>query len=211
MRKLSPELEKRLECHRQDQASPLPMSYFVSAYWPLIGDNERHALRCYSTVNQSVTMDGHFYSGRHMLLDFNEKTDAGFVMSSDHLIYGSSCGFRVLDEDDLAARIVVVTNQRGNFPTMFIDAWIHFSIDVEEIASLVYGNRVFGGIVTRIELQRDKRGSTITKVWGGYQGIVVSKTRMNTGSAASTFQYPSHGANGLPNCYSSNDLTPQYL
>ena len=135
-------------------------------------------------------MDGHCYSGKHALLDFNENKDAGFVMSSDHLIYGASCGFRVLDDDGLAARVVSTVNHRGVFPTIFVDAWRHFSIDAEEIASLVYGYKVFGGFVTRIELQSDKRGRTVAKVWGGHEGIAVSKTRVNTGSTASALRLP---------------------
>ena len=135
-------------------------------------------------------MDGHFYSGKHSLLDFNEKTDTGFVMSEDHLIYGASCGFRILDVDDLAAQVVKATNRRGDFITMFVQVWMHYSLDTEEIATLLYGERLFGGFVTRIELRSDERGRATAKVWGGHQGIAVSKNRPNTGSVASALWHP---------------------
>ena len=47
-------------------------------------------------------MRGHFYSGKTCLLDFNEKSERGFVMASDDLVYGASCGFRVFDDEGLA-------------------------------------------------------------------------------------------------------------
>ena len=97
---------------------------------------------------------------------------------------GASCGFRVFDEDGLAARVVKAANRRGNFPNMYADVWMHFSLDTEEIASFLYGQWVFGGFVTRIELQQDKLGRAVAKVWGGYQGIAVSKIRSDTTSAS---------------------------
>ena len=132
-------------------------------------------------------MDGLFYSGERGLLDFNERTDQGFVMSSENLIYGASCGFRVLDEERLAAKLVDRANERGDFPVMPVTVWRHASVDVEEVASLVYGERVFAGYVTRIELRSDARGRVVATVWGGHEGITVSKARDDSHSAISAF------------------------
>ena len=135
-------------------------------------------------------MDGNFYSGNEGILDFDEESDQGFMMSEDDLIYGAACGFRVFDSEDLAHKIVVTANQRQAFPPIFVEAWIHFSDNAKEIESLLYGEMLFGGHVTRIELQKDANGRRIAKVWGGHAGVVVSKTRHNTGTAASVLGRP---------------------
>ena len=123
-------------------------------------------------------------------MDFDEESDQGFIMSQDDLIYGASCGFRVFDSEDLVHRIVMTANKRQDFLPHFAEAWIHFSDGAKEIESLLYGKMFFGGHVTRIELQKDANGRRIAKVWGGHAGIVVSKTRHNTGKAASVLGRP---------------------
>ena len=111
-------------------------------------------------------------------------------MSSDHMIYGPSCGFRVLDDEGLAERTVRTANRRGDFPAMFVEVWWHFSIHPDEIASLLYGERLFGGYVTRIELRSDEREGRVAVVWAGYEGIAVSRDRANAGTAASALERP---------------------
>jgi len=190
MRRFSSELEERLKRHGREENWPPPVSFFVAIHWPW-GVEREEGLRCYSTIGQSVKMDGILYSGERGLLDFEGKRDRRFVMSSDHLIYGPSCGFRVLDDEGLAERTVRTANRRGDFPAMFVEVWWHFSIDPEEIASLLYGERLFGGYVTRIELHGDKREEgRVAVVWGGYEGIVVSRARKSSGTAASALGRP---------------------
>ena len=187
---LSRELLDRLEQQKGDDSPPLPLNYFVSIHWTLDGHGERRAHRCYSTFGVPVTMDGNRYTGKNVLLDFDERTDQGSVMSIDHLIYGASCGFRVFDSEGLASRIVRIANERHDFPPIHFDTWMHFSDDVEEIESLVYGEKIFSGFTTRIELQKDVHRRLIAKVWGGHEGIVASKTGSNAGLAASVLGRP---------------------
>lgn len=134
-------------------------------------------------------MDGVHYTGDNLLLDFNEQSDRGFVMSSDHILYGASCGFRVFDGDGLVGRIVRYANAMGGFPAIRCDVWMHFSDDVMEVASLEYGKKLFAGFVTRLEV-REKGGRPVATVWGGHQGIVASKNRGVGGMAASAWEYP---------------------
>lgn len=186
----SRELRERLEQQKGDDLPPLPVNFFVSIHWPLDGDGERSAHRCYSTFGVPVTMDGNRYTGKDVLLDFDEQTDTGFMLSSDHLIYGASCGFRVFDSEGLASRIVGIANERHDFPPIHFDAWMHFSDDVAEIESLIYGENIFSGFATRIELQKDIRYRPIAKVWGGHEGISASKTSSNIGVATSALGRP---------------------
>ncbi len=190
MWKLSAELRQRLDGQQGDNPPPLPMNFFVNVRWALDGDSEKTTRRFYSTFGHPVTMDGKFYSGNEGLLDFNEESDQGFIMSQDDLIYGASCGFRVFDGEGLIHRIVMTANKRQDFLPHYVEAWIHFSDDAKEIESLLYRKMLFGGHVTRIELQKDANGRRIAKVWGGHEGIVVSKTRHNTGMAASVLGRP---------------------
>ena len=108
-------------------------------------------------------------------------------MTSDDLIYGASCGFRVVDDEGLAAGVVDRANARDDFPLVFAEVWTHFSDDPDEVQNLLYGEMQFGGFITRIELQESEGGKRIAKVWGGYQGIAVSKERTNMEKAASAF------------------------
>ena len=176
MWKLSAALQQRLEGQRGDNPPPLPINGFVAVRWVLDGDEET-ARRCYSTFGRPVTMNGNFYSGNKGLLSFNEESDREFIMNEDNPIYGASCGFRVFDSEGLIHRIVMTANKRQDFLPHFVEAWIHFSDDAKEIESLLYGKMLFGGYVTRIELQKDANGRRIAKVWGGHAGVVVSKTR----------------------------------
>ena len=184
-RSLSKELLERFEQHKIDDRILLPRNYFVSVHWALDGKEEQDTQRCYSTLNKTVKMDGNLYPGKEILLDFNEESERGFVMNSEDLIYGASCGFRVFDSERLASGIVARANKRQDFPSTYIEAWIHFSDDISEIESLVYGKKVFSGFATRIELQKDAHRCSIAKVWGGHAGIVASKTGINSGNAAS--------------------------
>ena len=133
-------------------------------------------------------MDRNQFTGKDVLLDFNEQKDRGFVMSSDHLIYGASCGFRVYDSEGSAGAIVKTVKEKQHFPPVYIDAWQHISDDAAEIESLIYGIWLFSGFATRIELQLDDRSRPIAKVWGGHKGIVVSKTSNNPNMAASVLK-----------------------
>lgn len=187
-RSLSKELLERFEQHKTDDRVLLPSNYFVSVHWALDGKEEQDTHRCYSTLNKPVKMDGNLYSGKEILLDFNEESERGFVMNSEDLIYGASCGFRVFDSGGLASRIVKGANKREDFPSTYIEAWIHFSDDASEIESLVYGKKVFSGLATRIELQEDEHRCSIAKVWGGHAGIIASKTGSNSGKAASVVE-----------------------
>ena len=135
-------------------------------------------------------MNGSFYTGMNPLLDFNEETDQGFVMNSEHLIYGASSGFRVLDCEGLASRIVKAVNETRHFPSLHFDVWMHYSDDAEEIESLLYGSWMFSGFVTRIELQQDERRRPIAKVWGGHAGILASKVQPIAETAASVLVHP---------------------
>ena len=186
-KELSKELKARLAAQRGNCLSPLPVNQFVTVHWPLDGgagdDATEH--RCYSTFDRLISMGGWFYSGKNRLLDFNEESDSGFVMTSDDLIYGASCGFRVVDDEGLAAGVVYRANARDDFPPMFAEVWTHFSDEPDEVQSLLYGKIDFGGFITRIELQESEGGKRIAKVWGGYQGIAVSKERTNMAKAAS--------------------------
>ena len=186
MRKISAELRERLQAQRGDNPPPLPVSRFVWVAWPLDANGAETVKRCYSTLDFAVTMDGKRYEGENRLLDFNEKEDERpFVMSKDHLFYGASCGFRVYDGEGLAQNVVAGANATGDFPAIYCEAWLHFSEDAKEIQSLRYGEMVFGSHITRIELQEDTDGRKIAKVWGGYEGVAVSKARPDTMAAAS--------------------------
>lgn len=186
MREISAELRERLEAQRGENAPPLPVSSFVWVGWPLNTNGETTARRCYSTLDFAVTMDGKLYDGKNRLLDFNEKDDRRpFVMSSDDLYYGASCGFRVFDAEGLAGKFVTAAKARRELPAIYCEAWLHFSEDAKEIESLRFGKMIFGGHITRIELQVDTIGRRIAKVWGGYKGLMVSKSRPYTATAAS--------------------------
>ena len=187
---LSKELLERLEQQKADDRPPLQMNYFVSIHWTLDGTEEQDTHKCYSTFHTPVKMDGNLYNGKEILLDFNEEAEQGFVMSSDHLIYGASCGFRVFDSEGIASRIVRTANERQDFPSIHFDAWMHFSGDSSEIESLAYGEKVFSSFVTRLELQKDKLLRPVAKVWGGHAGIVASRTGSNSGKAASVLGRP---------------------
>ena len=184
-KELSKELKERLATQGGNCQSPLPVNQFVTVHWPL--DGEATERRCYSTFDRPVSMGGWFYSGKNRLLDFNEDSDRGFVMTSDDLIYGASCGFRIVDDECFAAGVVYRANAGDDFPPVFAEVWIHFSDEPDEIQSLLYGALEFGGLITRIELQECKGGKRIAKVWGGHQGIAVSKERKNMAKAASAF------------------------
>lgn len=186
MRKVSAELRERLNAQRGTNPPPLPVSRFVWLAWPLDAHGGNTVKRCYSTLDFAVTMDGNRYEGQDRLLDFNEKEDERpFVMSRDHLFYGASCGFRVYDGEGLARYVVTGAKARGDFPAIYCEAWLHFSEDPKEIESLRYGMMVFGSHITRIELQEDAVGRRIAKIWGGYEGVAVSKSLPDTAAAAS--------------------------
>ncbi len=57
--------------------------------------------------------------------------------------------------------------------------------DAKEIESQRYGLLVFGGYMTRIELQEDLDRGEIAKTWGGYEGVAISNTQKETLTAAS--------------------------
>ena len=186
MRNVSAVLRERLEAQRGTNPPPLPVSRFVWVAWPLDAHGQKTVKRCYSTLVFAVTMNGDRYDGEARLLDFNEKDDERpFVMCTDHLLYGASCGFRVYDGEGLARNVVTVAKATGEFPAIYCESWLHVSEDPAEIESLRYGALVFGGHITRIELQEDSAGRKIAKVWGGYEGVAVSKARPDTQSAAS--------------------------
>ena len=186
MRKISDELRERLGAQRGDNVSPLPISSFVWVGWPLDADGEKTFRCCYSTLDFAVTMDGKRYEGENLLLDFNEEEGTPpFVMSKDDLFYGASCGFRIFDAEGLARKVVTGANAKGDFPAIYCEAWLHFSKDAREIESLCYGEMVFGGHITRIELQEDTDGRNIAKIWGGHEGVVISKMRLDSVAAAS--------------------------
>ena len=169
----------------------LLISYFVRVDWPLDGHGEETARRCYSTLGISVMMGGNRYEGTSRLLHFNEtENDVGFVMSKDDLIFGASCGFRVLDGEGLARNAVVTANAKRGFPMIYCEAWMHFSDIAEEIESLRCGLMVFGGHVTRVELHSKPDGMEIAKVWGGHEGIVASRSRPDTNESASVLGRP---------------------
>ncbi|MCY4645263.1 MAG: hypothetical protein OXE73_00025 [Gammaproteobacteria bacterium] len=184
---LTQELRERLK-ERSTQDHPLPANYFVSVDW-----EDRQEVQgmptCYSTLATGVSMDGNRYPSENVLLDFNELSHQGFVMSSDDVIYGASCRFRVCDSNEAVGRIVETANERRAFPVIYCEVWIHFSSDEEEIESLKYGMKRFAGLLTRIELQKE-RGSTVAKVWGGHRGIVVSKDAEDTNVAANAWDCP---------------------
>ena len=106
-------------------------------------------------------------------------------MSSEHIIYGASSGFRMLDDDGFARRLVRAANERSYFPSVFFNTWIHFSCDAGEIESLRYGKWMFSGHATRIEIQTDESSRPIAKIWGGHQGVIVSKSQGVNKAAAS--------------------------
>lgn len=186
-KELSKKLKARLAAQRGNSPPPLPVNQFVTVHWPLEGEagDEATGRRCYSTICLPVSMGGRLYSGNRRLLDFNEKSEHGFVMTSDDLIYGASCGFRVVDDEGLASRVVDRANARNDFPPVFAEVWTHYSDDPTEVQSMLYGVMAFGGHITRIEIQVSEDGRRVAKVWGGYQGIAVSKERSTVGSAAS--------------------------
>lgn len=186
MRKESAELRERLEAQRGTNPPPLPVSRFVWVAWPLDVHGQETVKRYYSTLDFAVTMHGNRYDGEARLLDFNEKDDVRpFVMRTDHLLYGASCGFRVYDDAGLARNVVTGAKATGAFPAIYCESWLHFSEDRKEIESLRYGEMVFGSHITRIELQEDSAGKKIAKVWGGYEGVAISKAKPDTPSAAS--------------------------
>ena len=186
--RVTQELMERLQ-EGSVQGRPLAVNYFVNVDWTEDGQRVRSIPLCYSTLETGVTMDGNHYPGKNVLLDFNELTDQGFVMSSEHVIYGASCGFRVCDSAGAAGRIVRTANKNRAFPAIYCEVWKHFSSDVEEIESGKYGMKLFAGLLTRIELQTEK-GRSVAKVWGGHRGIVVSKDAKNTNVAANAWDYP---------------------
>lgn len=187
--RLSGKLAARFEEHAGENRARLPVNYFVSVEWRSIGRRDHETRRNYSTFHQRVTMDGVHYAGDDVLLDFNEESDRGFVMSSDHMLYGASCGFRVFDRDGLIQRIVRNTNAMNGFPAISCDVWVHFADDVSEIESLDYGKKLFAGFLTRIEVHGEEKWP-VAKVWGGHEGIVVSKRQEGFGMTASAWQYP---------------------
>lgn len=184
---LTKELQARLAAQRGKNPPPLPVNQFVTVHWPSEGEtgDEVTGRRCYSTFDRPVSMGGRFYSGQDRLLDFNQKSESGFVMTSDDLIYGASCGFRVYDDEGLASRVVETANARNDFPSVFAEVWTHLSDDPDEVRSLLYGEMAFGGHITRIELQADEDGRRVAKVWGGHEGIAVSKGSPPVAKAAS--------------------------
>ena len=186
--RLTQELTERLK-KRGTQDHPLPANYFVNVDWAEDEQSVRRMPICYSTLKTGVVMDGNHYPAKNVLLDFNELTDQGFVMSSDHVIYGASCGFRVLDSDGAARRVVRTANKKRAFPAIYCEVWKHFSDDLEEIESGEYGMKLFAGLLTRIELQKEREQS-VAKVWGGHRGIVVSKDSRSTNLAANAWDYP---------------------
>lgn len=191
MRELSEELRERLEGQRGEKRTPLPISYFVTVDWPLDGQAEDTARRCYSTLGISVKMDGNRYEETNRLLHFEEENeDAGFVMSRDDRRYGASCGFRVMDNEGLARNTVATANTKREFPTIWCEAWVHFSDIVDEIESLRYGLMVFGGHLTRVELHSKPDGVEMAKVWGGHEGIVTSRARPDLNESASALGRP---------------------
>lgn len=187
-KKLSIELAERIKKQKNNSKFPLPVNYFVSTHWALDQESNQSTHRCYSTFNIPVTMDRNHFTGKDLLLDFNECKDQGFVMTSDHLIYGASCGFRVYDSEGLAQAIVKTANEKQDFPLVYIDVWKHISDDAVEIESLVYGMWLFSSFATRIELQLDDYGNPVAKVWGGHKGIIASKTRNDSNTATSVLK-----------------------
>lgn len=187
-KRLSPELRERLENCRG--GNPLPSNYFVLVHWPCGIGRENGTTKAYSTFKHPVTINGTGYTGKAVLLDFDGKSSKGFVWSSDDLYYGASCGFRVLDEDDLIRRQVQKANRTGIFPEVYIRVWLHFSDDAGEIHSGVYGDQLFAGFATRIEMQTEDKGTAVAKVWGGHEGIVISRTAPNSNSATSVVRRP---------------------
>ena len=179
----SQELKERLK--EGNESSHLPVNYFVCVHWPSVDSERQTTTRCYSTFPHPVTMRGCHYSGKHLLLDFNEKSERGFVMSSEHIIYGASSGIRIFDDEGFARRLVRVTKERSYFPSMFFNTWMHFSCDAAEIESLRYGKWTFSGHATRIEIQTDESSRPVAKIWGGHQGVIVSKAQGVNKAAAS--------------------------
>ena len=178
MRKLSDKLRERLAGQRSDNPPPLLMSHFVRVDWPVDGGGEETVRRCYSTLSLPVTLDGNRYDGKDRLLDFDEgELKEGIVMLKDDLIYGASCGFRALDKDGLARKVVDTANVRGDFPTIYCEAWMYLSDDAAEIEGGRYGEMLFGGYATRIEMQARTEGFEVAKVWGGHEGIAASRAR----------------------------------
>ncbi|MDE0411243.1 MAG: hypothetical protein OXI37_03400 [Gammaproteobacteria bacterium] len=187
-KKLSKELAERIKEQKNDSKLPLPVNDFVSVNWALNQESNQSTHRCYSTFKIPVTINKNHFTGEDLLLDFDERKDQGFVMTSDHLIYGASCGFRVYDSEGLVQAIVKTANEKQDFPLIYIDVWKHISDDAAEIESLVYGIWLFSGFATRIELQLDDHGNPIAKVWGGHKGIVTSKTHNDSNVAASVLK-----------------------
>ena len=184
-KRLSPELRERLERQQVDNPPPLPVSYFVCVHSSRGNGREKGSTKCYSTFEHPVTVSGMAYTGEDVLLDFDGNSDKGFLWNRDDLHYGASCGFRVFDKDGFIDGQVRRADRTEIFPEVYIEAWVHFSVDVEEIESMVYCDQVFGGFGTRIEMGRDERGIAVAKVWGGHEGIAVSKLRANTPGSAS--------------------------
>ena len=62
---------------------------------------------------------------------------------------------------------------------------MHFSEDAAEIEGGRYGEMLFGGYATRIELQAHADGIEVAKVWGGHEGVVASRSRPDSKATAS--------------------------
>ncbi len=189
MRQVSAELRERLEAQKDKDARPPPTSSFVRVEWPLDTERKDTLRRCYSTVPFTVTMQRNRYEAGNQLLDFNEgEGEHLFVMREDDGHYGASCGFRVLDDEGLAQKVVRRANTSKEFPVIYCEAWWHVSTDAKETESLRYGMMIFGGCVTRVELQEDTNGKQVAKIWGGHEGVAVSKARPPTTAAASAVE-----------------------
>ena len=187
-KKLSSQLRERLENHQAEH--PLPSNYFVLVHWPQLNRLQRGTTKTYSSFKHPVTMHGTAYTGRDALLDFNGNSGKGFVWTSDNLYYGASCGFRVFDEDDVIQGHVQKANRTGVFPRVYIRVWLHFSEDCDEINSGVYGDLLFDGLATRVEIQSENEDKPVAKVWGGHEGIVVSRSAPISDASASVIQQP---------------------
>ena len=135
-------------------------------------------------------MNGTVYTGKDVLLNFDGNSNKGFVWSNDNLHSGASCGFRVFDQDNLIGEHLRKANRAGIFPEVYIRAWLHFSDDADEIHSGIYGHQIFAGFATRIEMHRDEKGTAIAKVWGGYEGISISRMAPDSDTSTSVVRWP---------------------
>ena len=135
-------------------------------------------------------MHGTAYTGKDALLDFDGKSGKGFVWSSDDLYYGASCGLRVFDEDDLIGGHVRKANRTGIFPEVYIRVWLHFSEDAGEIHSGVTAINSSLGLPLESRSQSEDEGKAVAKVWGGHEGIVITRTAPNSDASASVIRRP---------------------